>query len=212
MFNGGIENAWNKGINGARSDIKIWGGLWQGNGKQKYSRGRGEILQTYVGLLASLTYNFLGEVDTVEYYDGATVLKTYGDSVPFASGVNGVTLGSYIIGNNTIAANPNNSLFQHEYGHYLQSQRYGTLYFSKFGIPSARGNRDVEFDANSRSFSYFSEKLGSDLRWNFEAHPLNDGVNWNNFGNYVNNPTFQLALTSSLVTVTLRDYFYFFSN
>ena len=35
------------------------------------------------------------------------------------------TSGSFIMGSRELEANPHNSLFQHEYGHYLQSQAFG---------------------------------------------------------------------------------------
>ena len=47
-------------------------------------------------------------VDAVDFYGGATVVKTYGNKVPFVSKTNAVTLGSFIIGNNKIEADPNN--------------------------------------------------------------------------------------------------------
>ncbi len=59
-------------------------------------------------------------------------------------------------------SDPANILFQHEYGHYIQSQNYGYLYYGKFGIPSLlrKGNHSynpVEQDANIRSVKYYYE-------------------------------------------------------
>ncbi|MEP7093385.1 MAG: hypothetical protein ABI793_04940 [Flavobacterium sp.] len=150
--------------------------------------------------------NTIGRVDSVQYYDGTTVVKTKGDYVPLSSKGFGVTLGSFIIGNNTIEAVPSNPLFQHEYGHYLQSQKSGIAYLSRYGVPSARGDEDVEYDANSRAFSYFYEKTGGNFTWDFENHSLNDGIDWNKTKDFYNNPAFQLALSGSLVSPSWYDY------
>ena len=116
--------------------------------------------------------------------------------------------GSYIIGNNTIEADPNNSLFQHEYGHYLQSQKYGFAYLPRYGAQSARGYDDVEFDANARAFKYFLKKTGGNFTWDFRNHRLIDGIDWNLRGDFINNPAFQLALTGSLVKPKWYNYIF----
>ena len=46
------------------------------------------------------------------------------------------TSGSFINGERGLYADPNNTLFQHEYGHYLQSQSMGWGYLPRVGIPS----------------------------------------------------------------------------
>ncbi len=52
--------------------------------------------------------------------------------------------------------------FQHEYGHYLQSQASGGLYLFVFGLPSILGgaeghnNKFPEQDANIRSWLWFN--------------------------------------------------------
>lgn len=66
------------------------------------------------------------------------------------------------VGDSDLNADPSNDLFQHEYGHYIQSQKYGYLYYGKFGIPSAsskgnHGDHPVEQDANIRSLKYYYE-------------------------------------------------------
>ena len=204
---------WDKTINAFKIDL----GLFKADGDktffgqvwQVFSRFTLEALQTTIGYGYSHFINVAGKVDNVQFYGGATVLKTFGDSVPYAeSTVNGVTFGSYIIGNNTIEAEPSNSLFQHEYGHYLQSQKYGFAYFPRYGIQSVRGYDDVEYDANSRAFSYFHKKTGGNFTWHFEDHTLNDRINWNLRGDFYNNPDFQLALTGSLVKPKWYNYIF----
>jgi hypothetical protein len=115
---------WDKTINAWKIDA----GWFKGNIGQIISRFTWELPQTILGYAYVQVANVAGKVDNVQYYGGATVIKTYGDDIPWFSGVSGVTLGSFITGDNTIEANPNNPLFQHEYGHYLQSQEYVCLF------------------------------------------------------------------------------------
>lgn len=165
--------------------------------------------QTLIGYSYSEFLNVAGKVDNVQFYGGATVLKTFGDHLPYTSNGLGVTLGSYIIGNNTIEAAPSNSLFQHEYGHYLQSQKFGLAYLSRYAFPSLYGSSDVEEDANSRAFSYFYNETGGNFRWHFEkdGNKLSDGRDWGkNPKDFYNNQAFQLALSNSLVSPSWYDY------
>ncbi len=98
---------------------------------------------------------------SVSYYDGATAIEHYTNKW------GAFTLGSFINGEEGLQADPNNSLFQHEYGHYLQSQSVGPFYLQRYGIPSfidAMGdsNHDLhatEQDANIRAFKYFMEHV-----------------------------------------------------
>ena len=60
-------------------------------------------------------------------------------------------------------------MFQHEYGHYLQSQEMGLAYLAKVGIPSIRSAivsgpgehkyQSFEQDANLRAFKYFNKGI-----------------------------------------------------
>jgi hypothetical protein len=132
----------------------------------------------------------------VSYYDGAAAVESY------SSNWGAFTLGNYINGERGLNADPNNSLFQHEYGHYLQSQAMGWAYLSRVGIPSlmsaskSDGMHDFqpfEQDANRRAFMYFNEKVegfytsheqyieqrdnrsyinGTSKGWNFYKNPL----------------------------------------
>ncbi len=140
--------------------------------------------QTIVGLGFANISNYAGQVDKVDYWGGATVTsgKNWGETA--------VTLGSYIVGNRTIAADPNNPLFQHEYGHYLQSQSEGWGYLFTVGIPSlldtfSDSDHDfhpVEQDANMRAYMYFNESVPGFYKskqdmyekygWDFYQNPL----------------------------------------
>ena len=113
-----------------------------------------------------------------------SILFLFGATV----GNRGITLGSYIAGGNSIEADPNNSLFQHEYGHYLQSQEMGLAYLAKVGIPSIRSAivsgpgehkyRSFEQDANLRAFKYFNKNVDGFYESYLNYNP-NDGKGWN---------------------------------
>jgi hypothetical protein len=171
----------------------FWGRTWEVT-----SRFTWQLPQTIIGLGFSNISNLAGQVDKVEYKYGTTVLN--GNFWGQGDG-SAVTLGSYINGGRDLKADPNNSLFQHEYGHYLQSQEMGWGYFSRVGIPSlfsadGTGNhkyQPFEQDANRRAFMYFNKNVdgfytseteylqqrnnnsyfnGTSKGWNFYSNPL----------------------------------------
>jgi len=180
-----FQTAWRDATN----DAKVWGGLFNGNFKQIASRFTWELPQTLVGFTAAQGYISFGDVKKVDYWGGATTLQN-------AGGLWGAfTLGSYIIGDNSLRADPNNTLFQHEYGHYLQSQSMGWAYLPRVAIPSLMdgalhndGNhifQPYEQDANRRAFEYFNKYVdgfyksvgdqaiyGNSKGWNFYDNPL----------------------------------------
>jgi hypothetical protein len=192
--------------------LRIEFGGFTGSFKQILSRWTWELPQTIIGNTYSHFINFTGKVDNVNYYDGATVLKCYGDGVPMGDGAIGVTLGSYIIGNNEIVADPINWLFQHEYGHYLQSQAVGPAYLSAYALPSVYGDsgyghdyNPVEQDANVRAIQYFYNKSGSSFKWDFKHNSIgNPGNSWT-MSDY-NTPEFQSLLKSLKISPKWYDY------
>jgi len=152
------------------------------------SRFTWELPQTLVGLAYNLGHNLTGQVNWVKYKYGATVVQSRIQT-------KGITLGSYITGNTSIEADANNSLFQHEYGHVLQSRAFGWSYFARVGIPSLLDNdaydrhafHPVEADANRRAFLYFNEnvrgfqddefgKYNDGKGWDFIHNQFQDGV------------------------------------
>ena len=161
-----------------KNEGKIIGGLFTGSPGQILSRFTWELPQTIVGYVASQGSNMIGDVKSVNYYDGVTVVQHY------SGGWGGFTIGSYINGNINIEADPNNELFQHEYGHYLQSQEAGIAYLTKYAIPSAiNGLRTpegydgyyqhmaygVEQDANIRARVHFKG-----AKWDYKSNPIFD--------------------------------------
>jgi hypothetical protein len=83
--------------------------------------------------MVRLIVNMVGMVEDASYYGGATVSRA---RIGAQSITGGITVGSFILGNNRIEADPSNPLFAHEYGHYLQSQRNGWAYLGKYALPS----------------------------------------------------------------------------
>ena len=222
-----LSNGWNKANQLAANDAKIIVGTvfpdmnkgFFGRHLQVLSRFSWEAPQTLLGLGLSLFNNICGQVDDVEYYDGATVMSGnfYGRTGE------AVTLGCYINGYSTLSANPNNHLFQHEYGHYLQSQEMGIAYLNRVGIPSAFSNHNhkfhpVEQDANRRGFLYFNkhidgfykteEDMNNEWGWDFDINPLNVDGSYT-FGQYVDyKDADDLKLLEGLsIHASLIDYY-----
>jgi hypothetical protein len=151
------------------------------------SRFSWQLPQTLGGFLSAQVCNLIGMaggVATVEFAHGATVVKT---NKPRWGGI---AQGSFIIGDGTIEAHPRNALFQHEFGHYLQSQTMGFAYYSRIGIPSILSSgrhiyHPVEQDAQSRAFLYFSVKepgfyateAKSDRGWQWQINPIDPTKN-----------------------------------
>ena len=149
LFNGeGVLKSANRHFN---NSAKIWGGLFTSD-KNKSTIGQiGEVVsrntyqlpQTVVGFLSSHLTNMFDRGENVGYAAGATVLSV-GKSSDTPYGYWGVTLGTYILGSTgDIVADRNNSLFRHECGHYIQSQKLGWAYFPVIGIPSALNEMGV---------------------------------------------------------------------
>lgn len=174
----GISNIIDHGVNfrsytWTRTDNawKIDMGLFKGNIGQIASRLTFESVQTAAGYAASTTQNFLGGVKSVSYYNEATIIENY------SSGWGAFTLSTYIIGNEGITNNPNDRLFQHEYGHVLQSRSSGLMYIPKYGLPSLmkkdKGHSIywTETDANARALQYFMahDSNFNIKNWRFEA-------------------------------------------
>lgn len=181
LFTGGIKKANRMFLN----DMKIWGGLFNFDNNKSIlgriwevvSRLTYQLPQTVLGFFTAQAINtfcIFGGAKSVEYLHGATVLTarrgTWG----------AITMGSYISGDRTIRAADDDELFQHEYGHYLQSQSTGPLWIFMYGIESAGSalfnkNHDyfyTEKDANTRAYAYF-ENLGLNMDeiWKEDSNP-----------------------------------------
>lgn len=214
LFGGG----WKRAVAMAKNDIKIWGGLFVTDPNKSFwgrvgelaSRFTWQLPQTIGGFITAHVFNtcrlFKG-VDSVEYLYGSTVVNTNGDGVEL--GFCAVTQGSYIVGDDELEADSTNALFQHEYGHYIQSQTYGLLYYGKFGIPSLfskntpashHSNNPVEQDANIRTLKYY-HKNGLDSLWDESKNQING---YNHSDGY-NDPNNQAAL-KNLIKLNWYDF------
>jgi RHS repeat-associated protein len=211
LFTG--KNPFKEGYKQSKNCVRIYAGLFNGSAKQILSRFTWELPQTMLGFGVALTYNTTGNVNSVSYYDGATVLQTNHNNLFLGKYGTGITLGSYIIGNNSIEADPNNPLFQHEYGHYLQSQAAGWAYIPRYAIPSLLGNNHfmgpdynpVEQDANVRAIQYFNKKTNGNFEWYYKINKIGSSTcNWNS--STYNTEGFQDVLNSSKIKPKWYDY------
>lgn len=187
----------------------IYGGLFTWSSTDNFLSALGRIVsrltwelpQTLGGVAYSQTMNTFGQVESVGYAYGATVVRHTNFQIYDIDFLDndftrnnlklkqregsGMTLGSFINGGNDIRADKNNVLFQHEYGHYLQSRAVGAGFLLMFGLPSimsAAGNGThhdhfAEQDANARSKAWFDENTG--------------GVDWSLY-NPINNPNLRV--------------------
>lgn len=205
LFSGG---GWKEAIKRAGNDLKIFAGLFVtdpnktffGRVWEFFSRGIWQPIQTFGGIVTAYTYNLFGindGIESINYLYGATVIQTREASW------GAVTQGNYIIGSHDIAASPDNRLFQHEYGHYIQSQKFGWYYYGKFGIPSlisASNDKDhnmnpVEQDANIRALMYFNRHIPNYSDWKFQYNPIKNYNETESFHNQTN----QSALNSGIL-------------
>jgi len=219
---GRFKAAWKTANKMAWNDIKIWGGLFAtdqnktfgGKVWEVFSRFTWQLPQTLAGWTAMQGTNTFFDMNWVKYKYGATVSNS---NVPWI----GFTLGSYINGDNTIEANANNKLFQHEYGHYLQSQATGLFYLQRYALPSAFSKNTfehphdyhpVEQDANVRAFKYFSDNVEGfnyydnngilQSGWDKYYNPILN-YDWSELPNSENNLS---VLTNSKVHIAWYDY------
>jgi hypothetical protein len=181
------NKAWKIDVGGFKTDPNR---TIAGRGLQLLSRWTWELPQTVLGKAASHSRNWLGQVDNVDYYGGATLVN---DDDPSYRGAWGFTLGPYINSKN-IVADPNVSeIFRHEYGHTLQSRLVGPLYLTHVALPSLVGsgledlglndhNREwYETQANRMAFRYFSNHDSgalTTLPWDDNDYPREYNPNW----------------------------------
>ena len=181
-----FKTGWQTGVN----EMKIYAGLFAsdkdknffGRAWETLSRFTWQLPQTVLGVGYATVSNWAWQVDRVQFYGGATVSS----GNHWGQG-GAVALGSFITGGQSLRADPNNVLFQHEYGHYRQSQRWGPIYLFGVGLPSIwsankarndpshiHNNFWAEQNANKRGFEYFYRKYRDDLIWNNNSNRILD--------------------------------------
>lgn len=197
------KNAWKRANQSAVNDARIWGGLFVSDTNLKPGKRFLEVgsrltyqgPQTGIGFFMAHFYNTaLCKVNSVSHPNGSTLLNM---NVSWT----GICFGNYILAKKNSAPDPNNRIFQHEYGHYLQSKRMGFAYLVRVGLPAimSTGNHDdhpVEVDCNREGFLYFNKinaKFQNDSAyydkkgWDFLYNPFPDtlGVKKSNGRNTV---------------------------
>ena len=173
------KNPLKMGWKSIRNSFNIWNGLYSLDTNKGWgmigeflSRFTWQLPQTIGGFFYGHALNMAGRVKDVESKYGVTVIQTY-------TMKNAVTIGNFIVGQPDLEPDPNNSTFQHEYGHYIQSQKLGPLYLLMVGIPSAinvKWGKDHEYQpyeigANWHAYRYFSS-LGINFKWDTLKNPF----------------------------------------
>lgn len=135
---GFVSGGWNEANRRAGNDGRIWAGVFATDSHKTFfgqvwegiSRLTWQGPQQALGFTAAQLGNDFGTVNNVWYFHGATIVQGFGHSG------RDFTLGGVIISDANISTNPSDPVLQHEYGHYLQSEGYGPLYFSYSAIPN----------------------------------------------------------------------------
>jgi len=165
-----VDNTWD-----------IWKGLFKTNPKlsnedqalQWISRFTLQAPQTQAGYTASQGRNLFGGVDNVEYFDGATLVNRNNPK-----GGGGMTLSPFILGTN-LEASITDFTFMHEYGHTLQSARWGPYYLP---IPALLSGADMIF-GGQKYWSWDPGYFRHDIRWyERQANKYASGYFENNYG------------------------------
>lgn len=200
---GSFKQSWSEANSRAANDAKIWGGLFVTDSNKGFwgrtweliSRFTWQAPQTVIGWAWSQSKNIVGAVDRVDYLGGATFVT---NEKWKKTGEQGITIGNYInidmhgeVDKDDFAVFvTHNQLYMHEYGHYIQSQRWGPLYIPVIGLPSfisAARDKSIpndpyhasthdyfwtEYRANRNAAEYFN--LHYDVVWNEFGFPLDD--------------------------------------
>ena len=154
-------------------DTDFWKGVWYGMSDRTYC-----FQQESVGLEMFLMQNIRGDIDRVDYLDGA-VFGT--DENADVKGEDGMTIGKFsfveindkIEGNfNQYAISAHNGVYMHEYGHIYQSRNYGLAYIFYIG-PRSIGSaamhdgthryRWYEVEASYYGKRHFTQKYGNQI-------------------------------------------------
>jgi len=217
-----------KGENPVKSVVKqevncfrINAGLFAVNGKQAhnpwqivgqlFSRFTWQGSQERVGWLVAQIQNTFGLVDNVSYFDGATVLNTNylknreTDSNGYVTHTGSAfTIGSFISGPSKMQADPNDPIFQHEYGRYLQSQADGPAYIPYTALPDlfTDGNdKQTAWDGNARALEYFDKYYGG-----IYSSANSDGkVTWDFTSNFIPGYDLELQITDPVNQAALKN-------
>lgn len=155
---------WKKTRNAFKIDLSTFqGGFWRVLNNLTWG-----LKSTVVGSIISHGYNIAGKIDKVTQMDGVAALAGA------TSGGKAFTVGHYSLGPDNYEATWKDHLFVHEYGHYIQSQIFGPMYFPVVAIPSLlsasftsdwsgmdHSQRWFEVHASKLASHHFEKKYGS---------------------------------------------------
>ena len=178
------NNYWaiNRGLFHTDPNRTTGGRIWQG-----ISRFTWELPQTAAGLGFAHFNNMIGQVDNIYRFHGATLIDTRWGNV-----YTGLSLSNYLFGKDMIPSYRDHRMI-HEYGHYIQSQRWGWGFLPIIGVPSLQSvligletvshkHRWYERRANILGGEYFDKYYGSgkddyisDHRDFFQLHYFYEG-------------------------------------
>ena len=134
----------------------LFGRLWQ-----LFLRFTWELPQTLIGWIYSVMRALAGGVDRVDVFGGITFVTK--KAAPWMLGEGS----RYVLGN---------QICMHEFGHTIDSQRFGWTYLFIIGLPSLmsahKGDHNVfwtEIRANRHAKRYFSKYYS--IAWNESGYP-----------------------------------------
>ena len=177
------QNWYQSAKNKVHISLALWKGLFLTDKSQNawvrtiqfISRFTWELPQMLIGLSIALLLNWTNRVKSVLYKNGTTSLKLSGH-------FGGMSLSPFIIGDEQIQKEESNHLFQHEFGHVIQSRIWGPLYLFVIGIPSVISashnsyskhmHKWQEQDANKKALKYFTKKQLTNFSWNYDMNPI----------------------------------------
>ncbi len=168
------QYSWKKTRNAFNIDM----GMFRGNFKQILGKWTLGVVTSIVGTAMAHGLNAIGKVDQVTELDGMLALSGVVDGAAF-------TIGHYSFGPDHYKASWADSLFPHEYGHYVQSRFMGPTYPFVIGIPSVISNRffgskheEQWFERNATNFGALQHRknilfeFGSHKEYNIDSYKI----------------------------------------
>ena len=139
-----------------KQDLKIIGGMFNGNFLQILNKWTWGMHTSIIGLQIGRYANALGMVDGVTYLDGGVAIGSV------TTGSKAFTIGQYSFGPKHYKASWQDNLFVHEYGHYIQSQILGDFYIPIVALPSLGSAIGLgKPEHKSRWFEVWASRLGA---------------------------------------------------
>jgi hypothetical protein len=130
-----------------------------------------EFPQLIIGNIAAHSLNMTGHVNEVNYFDGVVVVNT-------DFGYGGLTLSPYIFGKNMVP-DWRDHTFVHEYGHTIQSKKWGWLYLPFIAYPSLLSatidNNGKWYDIGEHHDRWFEAQASRFAADYFERHYSSSG-------------------------------------